>query len=141
MRPTYETQADRDHEQQVINLLCEKWGCEAWKTPTFYPVDWSLGSNRQVKAMAEIKFRNKSYSSYLISLSKFSDMLAGSNLLPYLLVICWPEEGKRVVRYAKVTPDLHKGIVHGGRTDRGDSQDVEPLVEIPMDKFVYVGEI
>jgi len=141
MRPAYETQADLDHERQVVDLLCSKWNCEAWKTPTFYSVDWSLGNNRQVKAMAEIKFRSKSYSSYIISLHKFADMLMGSKILPYLLVICWPENGKRVVRYAKVTPDLHKGVIHGGRTDRGDSQDVEPLVEIPINKFLLVGEL
>lgn len=141
MRPTYETQADQQHEQAVVDLLCRKWDCSAHKTPKFYSVDWSLGKGRVVKAMAEIKFRNASYPTYILSLHKWVDMCTSSIMsgLPYLLVVCWPEDGKRVVRYLRAEHGVHDRVIHGGRTDRGDSQDVEPLVEISVSKFKLVG--
>lgn len=143
MRPTYETAQDRTNEQQVIDLLCRVWSCTAEKTPRYYPVDWSLQKGSSVKALIEIKCRDKSYSSYIISLKKFSEMAMQSLMsnVPFFLVICWPEAGKRVVRYAKVTSDLHSNVIHGGRKDRGDAQDQEPMVDIPINKFKLVGSI
>lgn len=143
MRPTYETQADQDHESQVVDLLCKAWNCTAHKTPKFYGVDWSLGQGKQVKAMAEIKFRTASYPTYILSLHKFVEMCTSAlaSGIPYLLVVCWPEGGKRVVRYIKVEQGVNDRVVHGGRTDRGDAQDVEPLAEIAMDKFKLIGEL
>jgi hypothetical protein len=141
MRPAYETAQDRSNEQQVVDLLCKAWNCTANKMPAFYQTDWSLSRNGEVKAIVEIKFRNKSYPSYLISLHKFSSMLLSSfaSKVHHILVVCWPEANGRVVRYIKVTHDLHSRVVHGGRRDRGDSQDQEPMVEIPMDKFSLLG--
>lgn len=143
MRPTYETQQDVANEQLVIDLLCTKWGCTATKTPKFYCVDWSLSQGKDVKSLVEIKFRKASYPTYILSLHKYTEMLmsAFASQLPHLLVVCWPEGGKRVVRYAKVEPSLRERVIHGGRTDRGDLQDQEPLVEIPMSKFKFVGEL
>lgn len=143
MRPTYETAQDQANEQAVVGLLCAKWRCTANKTPSYYPVDWSLAQGKEVKSLVEIKFRKASYPTYIISLHKFTEMLmsAFASQLPHLLVVSWPEDGRRVVRYAKVEPSLLERVIHGGRKDRGDSQDMEPMVEIPMDKFKLVGEL
>jgi hypothetical protein len=143
MRPTYETAQDGANEKQVIDLLCRSWGCSAAKTPRFYPVDWSLQKEDEVKAMAEIKFRKKSYPTYIISLHKYVEMCqhAAASGLPYLLVVCWPEGLKRIVRYISIKPDIPKRVIHGGRKDRGDTQDMEPMCEIPMSKFSLVGEL
>ena len=141
-RPTYETQQDVAHEEVVINLLCDKWKCTAHKAPRFYQTDWSLSKNGEVKAMAEIKFRNKSYPTYILSLHKFTNLLMGSiSGVRHLLVVCWPEDGKRVVKYVEITHGLYSKVIHGGRKDRGDSQDQEPMVEIPIERFRTVGEI
>lgn len=141
MRPTYETAQDVEHEQQVIDLLCKAWNCTANKTPKFYCVDWSVGYGNEVKAMVEIKFRNASYPTYILSMHKFTEMCksAEASRLPFLLVVCWPEQGQRVVKYVEVKHDLHKRVILGGRRDRGDWQDVEPLVEIDASKFKTVG--
>lgn len=141
MRPTYETQHDRDNERSVIDLLCRKWGCAANKTPQFYCVDWSLARGQEVKSLVEIKFRKASYPTYILSLHKYTEMLmsAFASQLPHLLVVCWPEDGKRVVRYVKVSPEIPARVIHGGRKDRGDTQDMEPMVEIPIGKFKLVG--
>lgn len=143
MRPTYETQKDRSNEREVIDFLCSKWKCSAHKTPQFYPVDWSLTKGNAVKAMVEVKVRTKSYDSYLISGHKWSEAIKSSEALgvPYLLAVCWPEMGRRVVRYVKVARGIHDRLIHGGRRDRGDDQDMEPMVEINMNKFTFVGEL
>lgn len=146
MRPTYETESDRQHERDVIGLLQEKWKCNAHKNPSKYKVDWSIISTEQkfpsIKAMAEIKWRDKSYPTYHVSFDKYITMVHGVACgLPHLLVIAWPEGGKRVVRYAKVFDGMHSRVVIGGRKDRGDWQDQEPMAEIPMDRFKLVGEL
>lgn len=144
MRGVYETERDRQNEAVVMDLLCRKWRCQAVKAPRFYEVDWSLVSKaRQVLAMVEVKFRHASYPTYLLSLHKFTSMCLSSKTsgLPYLLVVCWPENGVRSVYFLKVTEGVHASVVLGGRKDRGDPEDVEPMVEIPMSKFKKVGEL
>lgn len=143
MRPTYESHADMENERSVMDLLCQRWKCVAAKAPRFYPVDWSLQQGSEVKAMVEIKYRKASYPTYIISLHKFVEMCkyAAVSGFPFLLVVCWPEGQSRVVRYVSVTPDVKKRVIHGGRRDRGDAQDVEPMVEIDMDKFNLVGAL
>lgn len=142
MRPTYETESDRQHEQQVIDLLCGKWGCEATKNPAFYPSDWALSQDGEVKALVEIKFRKKSYPTYIIGLHKYTNLLIGAaSGIKHLLVISWPEGGKRVVKYAEIVGGMHSRFIKGGRKDRGDWQDQEPMAEIGMDKFKLVGEL
>lgn len=142
MRPMYESQQDRSHEAQVIARLCSAWKCDAKKMPAAYPMDWSLQKDGSVKALAEIKFRNASYPTYIVSLRKYSDMLNlhQASGLPCLLVVCWPENGRRVVKYTAIKRQPAK-VIHGGRTDRGDSQDVEPMAEIAMTEFTRVGEL
>lgn len=138
----YESAQDKSHEAQVIARLCSAWGCDAKKMPAAYPMDWSLKKGQEVKALAEIKFRNASYPTYIVSLRKYSDMLNlhQASGLPCLLVVCWPEDGRRVIKYTAVTNKPAK-VIHGGRTDRGDSQDVEPMAEIPMSEFRNVGTL
>lgn len=142
MRPMYESSQDKAHEAQVIARLCSAWKCDAQKMPVAYPVDWSLKQGKEVKALAEIKFRNASYDTYIVGLRKYSDMLNlhQASGLPCLLVVCWPEGGKRVIKYTTITSKPTK-VIHGGRTDRGDSQDVEPMAEIAMSEFKTVGEL
>lgn len=143
MRPVYESPQDRANEEQVISFLSQKWHVQANKNPKFYPVDWSLSKDGEVKAMVEIKVRNRSYPTYIISSRKWADAVQASEALgiPYLLAVCWPEMGKQVVRYIKVAKGIHDRIVHGGRSDRGDSQDMEPMTEISMTKFTLAGEL
>lgn len=142
MRPTYEAAQDVANERSVIDLLCAKWKCTAHKAPRFYETDWSLSKGGEVKAMAEVKFRNKSYPTYILSLHKFTNLLMGSIAgVRHMLIVCWPEGDRRVVKYVEITHGLYTKVIHGGRRDRGDAQDVEPMVEIPMEKFLTVGEL
>lgn len=143
MRPTYETATDVAHEQQVIDLLSRAWKCTATKMPKMYCVDWSLGTDTLIKAMVEIKFRNKAYPTYIISLHKFTEMCkqAEASRVPYFLVQCVPEGDNRIVQYVEVTADLHNRVILSGRKDRGDWQDIGPHVEIDASKFKTIGTL
>lgn len=142
MRPSYETKNDRDHEEEVIGKLMTAWGCGASRAPRKYAVDWALERGGQVYAMAEVKYRSKSYPTYIMSLSKFVTMCIHSTTsgLPYLLIVSWPEGGKRVIRYTRIDRKAHTGVILGGRKDRGDPDDIEPMVEIPIEKFSLLRE-
>ena len=138
MRQAYETTKDQELEKNVITYACKIWNCEAVKTPKFYPLDWTLQQNRQIKGFVEVKYRKKSYPTYLLSAHKWQAAINLSEMLniPAILLICWPDEnGNRIVIYTQMKRGTHSSIVHGGRNDRNDDQDTEPMVEINLDNF------
>ena len=137
-RPIYETETDRTHEQSVIEYACSIWNCEAVRMPRMYALDWTIQIDGQVKAMAEVKWRNKRYPTYIISAHKWHTAISLSNTLgiPALLLVCLPDhEGARHVIWAEMKKENMLRVIHAGRSDRGDQQDMEPCVEIDMSKF------
>lgn len=138
MRPVYETAENREREKNVITYACKIWNCTAVKTPRFYPLDWSLQKDGQIKAFAEVKYRSKIYPTYLISAHKWQAAINLSEILniPALLVICWPDENdNRFVIWTQMKRGKHHKIIHGGRFDRNDEQDSEPMVELNLSVF------
>jgi hypothetical protein len=135
VRPAYETASDQRNETEVISLVCRIWRCLARKAPKFYQNDYFLVRGDDVVAVVEIKCRENAhdkYSTYMLSAHKWMHGVAweGSLKVPFLLVVqftdglyyCRPKECKRLVRI-------------GGRVDRNDRADIEPVVHIPMDEF------
>lgn len=141
-RPTYVTEQDKRNEIAVAQKLTNLWSCEAHRTPEKYAVDFALSRGGSVQAMAEVKFRYRSYPTLLLSLHKYTAMCLSSEVtgLPHLLVVSWPESKGRVIRYTRVNRSLHTRVVMGGRKDRGDPDDIEPMVEIPIEKFSLLRE-
>ena len=108
-------------------------------TPRMYQVEFVATRDGKPVAWVEFKERNysmeriKSMGGYMLSLHK---LMAAKNLheitgLPFLL-------------YIKATDGLYyklfksfkaENICFGGRTDRGDPQDMEPCVLIDTDEF------
>lgn len=140
MRSKYQSEEDLKNEREVVAVLCDAWKCKAEKTPDFYPVDWSFQKDREVKALGEIKCRDKSYQTYMLSLHKFSEMCKQSETtgVPYLLIVRWPEKDVKVIRWVSVKRDIVLRVIHGGRKDRGDPQDMEPMVEIDLAAFKLI---
>ena len=132
IRKMYETEDDRKVEQAIVNELSDAWKVFYQKLPIKYKVDVAiLNDRRQVISWVEIKRRDHkmgTYPTYMLSLDKY---LSGMHLykltvLPFTLVV-------------KFTDNLYHCEVHllsnaqitismGGRTDRGDNQDIEPCV-------------
>ena len=132
-RPLYESGLDRANERAVADVLLERWRCSAVKLPISYELDYALVRDGTVRAWAEVKCRRNArdrYPTYMISLRKVLAGLAMAERtnLPFLLLVQWADA------LGWVTPSA-RGIQIGGRHDRGDSADVEPVIHIPIDTF------
>jgi len=139
VRPLYETDADRLAEKNVADLLEVRWTCQLSKLPIAYRLDFLVCTILQPRAFCEIKVRKytweqiSDWGGYMLSLGKWD---AARNLflatgLPFLLVVsCAGDVRWRLFARFPVVP-----IKMGGRTDRDDSQDMEPVVMIDCAKF------
>jgi hypothetical protein len=135
-RPLYETEEDRGREGSFIEAICTAWQCEARKLPIHYKLDFALLRDGIVRAFLETKVRNYArnyFDMYMISMAKVlsaREYSAFTNV-PSLLAVRW-NDGDGFI-------DLHSmkdfEIGFGGRADRGDSQDMEPVVFIPIENF------
>lgn len=136
MRPVYESSNDICREAGVAEILSSSWRCAIHKLPRLYSCDFAAMREKAIHAWLEIKVRNASYSTYLISLHKWMKgvELAEVSGKPFFLVVSWPVNGKQVVMYYPVTREKVR-VVIGGRRDRNDPADIEPMVEIPTDRF------
>ena len=137
-RPLYETHADRVSERAIVTNLCYAWDCLAEKGRHLGYVDYYLYKPKtNLIAVIEIKNREKlsvyKFPSYMISKNKINNGLIISNELavPFLLVVNFAE----MLMYTEIKKE-HKykqGI--GGRKDRGDLNDIEEVVFIPISLF------
>jgi hypothetical protein len=133
MRPTYENSESLKAEEQTIRKAAEVWKSTYVKLPIQYRVDWAL-LRGGVVAWCECKrrYNNKDkYPTLMLSLNKIIHgmELARATEKPFLVVVEWND----VVGWHKVEK-VH-GIGMGGRVDRGDWQDIEPVVHIPVTDF------
>lgn len=138
-RPTYETKQDVVNEYSVIDKIRMKWNVTARKMPPFYQVDWALMRGTKVHAFVEIKCRKNKRSQYATLMLSLHKWLNGMRLsqetgIPFLLIVRW-EDG---IYYLKPRFDLKPEVAVGGRTDRDDPDDMEPVVLIPTNWFEKV---
>lgn len=143
VRPSYESESDRDNEAAVIGRLRAVWGFSAAKLPRWYEVDYAACRGEDIVGWLEVKHRGRSYPTYRVSLKKWRAGLALSAMtrMPFLLVVCWPERGASVIRYVEANRGTPFRVVFAGRQDRGDSQDMEPMAEIDMAHFRLLREV
>ena len=135
MRPIYETPDDLANEEAIKELLILMWDVRFHKLPRAYHVDWMLTKKGEAKAFAELKCRKnprRQYPTLMLSLHKWmhgkamAEEIGGS----FIVLVKW-EDG--IYWHKQGWCDVTYGV--GGRKDRGDSQDIEPVVHIPTDYF------
>lgn len=135
MRPIYETEADLRNERELIAALNGLWRTESAKLPRSYGLDYTLTRGGKVAAFVEIKCRTVpswQYDTYMISLAKVlkaRSLGSGANV-PAILLVRW-NDSAGYVDLRTVPLDVEVG----GRTDRGDAQDIEPVCMIPIKQF------
>ena len=138
-RPKYESPADIELETEVAKFLAGKWSSDAVKLPRFYKCDWALRRGRKVGAFLEIKCRKNAsgkYPTIILSADKWTYLRQVDEALgvPALFVAKFTD-GIRFIRPAKANGMV---VEMGGRQDRGDWQDVEPVVHIPIGEMTVV---
>lgn len=136
-RPMNETPDDRAFETTTIAVVEDAWACTARKLPISYRADFGLYREGNLTALCEIKVRRNmrdAYPTFLLSMLKWSDCSARARAvgIPFLLAVRF-DDGL-LWRDVTVFGDDWT-ISHGGRTDRGQEGDMEPVVHIPMSEF------
>lgn len=141
-RPIYESQVDLTHENKMKTFLEAKWNCTLHKVPLKYQVDWLAMRGKDPMAFVEFKHRDKlsinAYPRYMISLDKWmkAKQLSKEVEIPFIMVITFTEGTYYGVFAHNGLHDVTYGF--GGRYDRGDAQDVEPMIYLPLKKFMKI---
>ena len=133
-RPLYETEADRTAEAQVAYTLAAQLGCIAERTPRAYQIDWLL-MRRNLDSFVEIKRRQVPHNRYptlMLSAHKwdYGRSMAERFDVGFYLAIEYTDG----IYYWR-TKDIKPEVRIGGRSDRGDDQDMEPVVHLPIELF------
>jgi len=143
-RPVYETPEDIIREASIQEEFIEAvYGdnelVKAIKLPKFYAIDYALTKyNGQIVGWLEIKSRtipSNKYSSYILSYRKWREGISISQEsgLPYYLAVKWTDK-LGVITFPNSIPT---SLVIGGRLDRSDPDDIEPMVEIPISTLSF----
>jgi hypothetical protein len=133
-RPTYQTNSDRLNEDSIAARFSSSWKCEFVRMPDFYPIDRMAVLRNKPVAWAEIKRRHRGlrqYADVWLSLHKtiYGRQMTETTGLPFLFLV----EFNDCFAYAEIKGQYQ--IVYGGRKDRGDWQDMEPCIQIPVDTW------
>ncbi|HAD28754.1 MAG TPA: hypothetical protein DCF96_08840 [Rhodobacteraceae bacterium] len=140
-RPTYETSKDLNKEILAIKKFIAIFGGDVdfVKLPLQYKMDFCLIDNKIVKTFVEVKCRtNKktAYSTYIISMSKIVVAKSYNDIgINCILLVQWTDQ----MGWVDLSNNEWSTKV-GGRKDRGDWQDIEPVIHIPISEFNIVGE-
>jgi len=135
-RPTYENAEDRSAETLAVQKFIRSFGGEVdfIKLPVQYKMDFALTRNGFITALVEVKCRKNNkhtYPTYMISMSKLVAAAGYGNIgINCILLVQWADS----MGWVQMTNDDWKVKV-GGRKDRGDWQDVEPVTHIPISEF------
>ena len=107
--------------------------------PRLYKIDFVAVRNSRLVAFVEVKQRNYTMSEiermggYMIALTKWMNakQVYDTTGLKFVLAV-GTQDG---IWVATISDFFAENLVYGGRTDRGDSQDMEPCVLVSVDKF------
>lgn len=142
-RPLYETAENLKHEKAVADFAARKWGCSFAKLKKAYALDYAIIRDKKVISFAEIKCRKysmerlNSMGGFMISLHKWIEAknICHVSCVPFSLIIK-TEDG---IWLHKTEDFSNDGVVIGGRYDRCDSQDVEPVILLKSNRFKKIG--
>ena len=129
---------DRQHQAEVAADVSAAWDCELFPLDTHAAVDFILLSRRSTFALAELKARRNpsgQYQTLILSKQKLDAATACAETLKlkFFVFVKWTDG----IFWRPVTAaDLTKTrVATGGRTDRGDAKDVEPVYHLPVTGF------
>lgn len=140
MRPLYETVSHLTAEHALADRVAQAWCAQAVKLPRAYPCDYGFRRSGETVALAEFKCRRypmarlEALGGFMLSLHKWAGVraLAQASGLPFVLVV---EDGDSQVWWHRPTDFSHDGVGFGGRRDRDDPQDTEPVITLRAARF------
>ena len=138
-RQKYETKHSLKEEQSFADMIQTVWDCELTKMPVQYGIDYCCYRGDTLIGFVELKnrtCRKEQYPTYIISLSKYLKAKEFSRSLrkPTNLCVRWSDQSG----YIRLDTISDFCISQGGRTDRNDWQDVEPVLHIDINSFIRI---
>jgi len=138
VRPYYENQRDLTNENLVATALKEK-GMDLVKMPVSYRLDFAMLRKGRVFGFAEVKTRNNRHDKYPTLMISLGKVMAARQLSEVT--------GTRSILLVKFLDGLYWcdfaspfDLEIGGRTDRQDDADIEPVAHFPMKVFRMFGK-
>ena len=138
MRPTYETAEDRKREKAVADKITEKINVPLNRYPEYHPFDW-YGDFNGIRHNVEIKCRDIIWGKYKTIILSRRKMVDGWHEFitqgrPFIFVV--KDRQGKIMRYRMTRKNAARLKSRmGGRWDRGDPQDIEQVVDIPINMF------
>lgn len=142
-RPIYESSADREQEELVMNQFCPQFDRNWYRLPRLSASDFFLADgNNVVTAIGEVKCRAADMATldgygggkgFMLSKHKWNDNETLSKLLhlPFLLIV----RAAGVLWFHSTKTFEYDSEGYGGRVDRGDPKDIETLVYLRASRF------
>lgn len=140
-RPLYERGRDLREEEKAIEILCRRGKLAAHKLPRRYEIDYLLLQRGGMYGWAEVKVRPgvERYDSFMLSCAK---VMAGRRLAEVFggrfIVVVRRTDDLMVLDALSHRPDY---VAMGGRTDRGDDQDMEPVAHYRWDQMSRIDNV
>jgi hypothetical protein len=143
-RPIYETEETKAVELAMVAEIGRRWGCEVVKLPRAYRLDYGALRDKRLLAWLELKRRYRNLTDHdrvFLSLQKVmaAQELNAVSSLPCFLIVQF-DDGffyANILNCGRDARILNGGrvIEFRGRTDRGDWQDQEAVIAIPLRDF------
>lgn len=141
-RPIYETPQQHGAEATVMEEVAAAWGKAYARLPRFSPVDYATVDNGKITAFIEVKCRRQTMAELdalggiLLSLQKWSTAARMCQMadVPFVLVA----RAADLTWYYMTRDFTHDGAVMGGRRDRNDSDDIEPVILLRASRFTLI---
>ena len=140
MRQQYETQADKNREFVAKGLLKEMfYKREIVKLHKHYIIDFVLLDGKEIVGVVEFKTAKYSidkHPTFMMSLNKWNKGLEyyHQHNIPFYILAKYTE-GYYLHEYS---PNLSYKVELGGRRDRDDPLDIEPIIRINTGRFRQV---
>ena len=136
-RKMYESKDNLEKEKNVLRHMSVKWDVSYSKLPISYKLDYSMYRNDKLCGFAEVKCRKNSmndFSTYIISLSKVmkARRLASVTGTKSVLIVSWSD----ATGWINLFSDFE--VKQGGRSDRDDWQDQEPVCHFQISEFKII---
>jgi hypothetical protein len=141
MRPIYESNANLRDERLIADYIESKsqQGLKLYKMHMKQRIDFMGIAGNLAHSVYEVKRRHNNHDQYptlILSLEKFSkgiEFFTNYNLGFYFVVAF--DDG---VYYYQYRAQDRFAIDLGGRTDRNDKQDIEPVIHIPKNRLIVL---
>ena len=140
VRPVYEIQQTLELERLAITSFAEQFDVQPVKLPIAYNIDYAMLSGENLMCWVEVKCRDVeryAYETLAISMKKIVNGVQLSKMSgkSFLLLVQWNDS----LGWVKVKEDDELDIRLGGRKDRNDWQDVEPMAHFDVRQFKIIG--